>query len=624
MTVLGSAAFASGCYLGAIALERQLTALSRSQATLHGMQAAPDSSGASLIAQALILWWPLIVIFGVIAALIAFLSQARWHATVVFGVIPLLAFFYVLVRASHTPPTDLVSFARGQNGAKVGFIGEAVSAPTTAKLIVEPILMEYPHRQKASGKTAVIIYGGAAASVKPGCLLRVRGRIKEDSSRKFSWEPDFTIKSIRDGVHTVCFARSNDVERLEHLDGAAIRAAVDTGSGTIPHELSLCRDAFEKKWTEYWTDVRLYIVDSHCRVLGEAKGKLLSSIVIGDRAVELDKAVKDQFRTVGLSHLLAASGFNLSILVGCVYFLSRFLFKSRYINCAFGSLATVFFVCLAGPSPSVVRAAIMCLLLLAARAFFSRVRVFSALAATLVLALVVDPLAISDVGLQMSYAATASIICGARPLAEYFKLPLSMPARRLSDGCAELAAVILLAQAGVLPLQLACFWVLGLLFLPANFLVDPVIAPITICGFISSALAVMRFTFQLGATPIALVEKWLDWLVSGFCDYMLFVSGKLASMPLSSINVGPPSSFSVIAYYLAFAFFIYTLKSRQTAALGLSIFVCGLFSASVACGERTVDRIRRGRDALACAWIRCGSRARELASGANQKVCRDE
>lgn len=564
MTVLGSAAFASGCYLGAVALERQFYKES-------------ICSGVSMILPALALWAPLIGGTGAMVALAGVLLRARWQATVVFGVVPLLAFIYVFVRAPYPSDHDLLSFACRQSGGKVGFLGEALSAPAGQKLTVAPILLEFPYRQKLMGKTSVIVYGGIMpVSVQPGSLLRVRGRVKEESSRKFSWEPDFTIKSIRDGVYTVCFSRSGDIERVKDLDGAGIRAAFDTGGGAISHEASLLLGALEKKWSSYWTEVRRFIVDSHCRILGECKGRLLSSIVIGDRAVELDKTVKDQFRTVGLSHLLAASGFNLSILVGCVYFLSRSLIRSRLLNCACGCLATIFFVCLAGPSPSVLRAAIMCLLLLAARAFFSRVHVCAALALTLIIALLIEPLSVADVGLQMSYAATASIICGARPLAEYFKLPLWLPTSRFSDGCADLAAVIILAQAGVLPLQLVCFWVLGLLFLPANFLVDPVIAPITICGFISSTLAVMRFSFSINAMPIVVLERWLDWLVSTFLDYILFVSRALAQMPLASINVGPPSSFSIVGYYLALGFFISTLRSRQTAVLGLAVFMCAL------------------------------------------------
>lgn len=563
MTVLGSIAFASGCYLGVVALEQQFFT------SCHDF-------GVSLLLPALWSWWQLLVALGAVAALVAFCFQASSRATLAFSLIPLFAFLYVFVRSPTPSGDDLVRVADERPGGQVGFVGEVISAPTAGKLIIEPLVMEFPVRRKLDGKTAVIVYGGnSSPPAVPGCLVRVRGRVRRDSTRTYSWEPNFAVKSMRDGVFSVCFARS--VGYVPGGYGAGIRAVLCAHTGTVFHESWLCIEAFRKKWTSYWVAARRFIVESHCRVLGDSKGRLLSSIVIGDRAVELDKSVRDQFRAVGLSHLLAASGFNLSILVGCVYFLCRSIVKSRYINCGFGCLATLFFVCLAGSSPSVVRAAIMCLLLLAARAFFASVCVLATLASTLILALLVDPLSIADVGLQMSYAATASIICGARPLGEYFRLPLWKNIRNLSDGCADLAAVIILAQSGVLPLQLSCFWVLGLLFLPANLLVDPIIAPITICGFISSALCLMRFTFGLDAISLVDLEKWLDWFVSSLLDYMLFLSGKLAEMPLASISVGPPTSFSIVGYYLALAFFISMLRSKHTVVLGLSVFVWGLF-----------------------------------------------
>lgn len=66
--------------------------------------------------------------------------------------------------------------------------------------------------------------------------------------------------------------------------------------------------------------IRKGIINTHISHLGDHSGKLLASIVLGDRAVNLPSKVRDSFRACGLSHLLAASGFNLSILVGSVYF----------------------------------------------------------------------------------------------------------------------------------------------------------------------------------------------------------------------------------------------------------------------------------------------------------------
>ena len=76
------------------------------------------------------------------------------------------------------------------------------------------------------------------------------------------------------------------------------------------------------------------------------------------------------------------------------------------------------YVFVAGASQSVMRAAIMCTVLLVINLTKLRAQLLATLASALLITLTADPGALTDVGLQLSYAATVGLILCARPLSE--------------------------------------------------------------------------------------------------------------------------------------------------------------------------------------------------------------
>ncbi|MBX9723840.1 MAG: ComEC/Rec2 family competence protein, partial [Candidatus Obscuribacterales bacterium] len=106
------------------------------------------------------------------------------------------------------------------------------------------------------------------------------------------------------------------------------------------------------------------LLSFHRNALGAEDGDLLASIVLGDKAVKLGQDITDKFRACGLSHILAASGFNLSVVAIAIYFVLRFCVRNLWIANSICFLGMLVFVVIAGPSPSVVRACLMGALLL--------------------------------------------------------------------------------------------------------------------------------------------------------------------------------------------------------------------------------------------------------------------
>src|SRR5690606_28608888 len=90
----------------------------------------------------------------------------------------------------------------------------------------------------------------------------------------------------------------------------------------------------------------------------EHQRALVPSLVVGDDA-GLDPGLAEDFKTTGLTHLLAVSGTNLTLMLGCLLALARWCGvrgRGRYVVAA---VAIAGFILLARGEPSVVRAATM-------------------------------------------------------------------------------------------------------------------------------------------------------------------------------------------------------------------------------------------------------------------------
>ena len=105
------------------------------------------------------------------------------------------------------------------------------------------------------------------------------------------------------------------------------------------------------------TIVRQHIVQRFVAVAGPREGALLAALVLGNGVVTLPEGLSQPFRVAGLSHALAASGFQLTVLLGLVTAgLRRWPLALQLLG---AGLAVVLFVGLAGPQPAVLRAALM-------------------------------------------------------------------------------------------------------------------------------------------------------------------------------------------------------------------------------------------------------------------------
>jgi competence protein ComEC len=232
---------------------------------------------------------------------------------------------------------------------------------------------------------------------------------------------------------------------------------------------------------------------------------LLPGLVDGDVS-RLDPVLASRFRLAGLTHLVAVSGTNCSIVVGVVLLLRR-TGARPWVRAGMGGLVLVAFVLVARPSPSVLRAAVMAAVALIALPSGRPRRAVPALSATVLVLLVWDPTLARDYGFGMSAAATAALLMLAPQWAT------ALRARRVPPVFAESIAVAAAAHLVTAPLVACLSGQVSLVAVPANILAEPVVAPATVLGFAAAVLAPLWLTgahvlLWLAAWP----GRWLVWI----------------------------------------------------------------------------------------------------------------
>ena len=226
--------------------------------------------------------------------------------------------------------------------------------------------------------------------------------------------------------------------------------------------------------------VREGLRNASVRLPADARG-LLPGLVVGDTS-HVTPSLEQAMRDVNLAHLTAVSGANLAIVAGFILLIGRGVGVRREILPVVVAVSLIFFVVLARPDPSVLRAAVMAMVLLAARMLGSTHAAFSALAFAVLILILANPAQAGNPGFVLSVSATAGLILWVRPLSGRLERWLPRP---LAIGL----AVPIAAQLACTPFLVAYSGQLSLIGIITNFGAAPLVAPATILGLIAGLVA---------------------------------------------------------------------------------------------------------------------------------------
>jgi competence protein ComEC len=242
--------------------------------------------------------------------------------------------------------------------------------------------------------------------------------------------------------------------------------------------------------------------------LGAEDAALVSGLVDGDTTGLPDEASVD-FRAAGLTHLMAVSGANLAIVALALLAAGRWCGLRGVTVPLVAGAGVVAFAVVARPEPSVLRAAAMALLVMAAglRGSSATAGPAALSAATLGL-LLADPWLALSAGFALSVAATAGLVL----LAPGWRSRWSARApRRL----AEALAVALAAQVATAPVLALVSPQVSVVSVLANVLAEPAVPVATVLGALAAVAAplapwVAWALAHLAAVPVA----WIAWVAA--------------------------------------------------------------------------------------------------------------
>jgi competence protein ComEC len=221
-------------------------------------------------------------------------------------------------------------------------------------------------------------------------------------------------------------------------------------------------------------------------------GHLISAMVTGRNGVDLDYELQDRFSRVGLSHALAASGTQVSLLAGIVLILTQRL--NRWVRLGIGIGTLLMYVGLTGIEPSVVRAAIMGAIVFFAVTIERQTKPLSLLLMVATVMLLWNPIWIWNLGFQLSFLATLGLVVTVAKLTAWLDW---LPTR-----IAPLIAVPIAAYLWTLPLQLYAFGVVSPYCILINIASSLFITIISIGGMASALFAVIY-------PPLGSASAWI-------------------------------------------------------------------------------------------------------------------
>jgi len=238
--------------------------------------------------------------------------------------------------------------------------------------------------------------------------------------------------------------------------------------------------------------------------LPPAERSLVPALVDGDDG-GMPEDVADDFRTTGLTHLLAVSGANLTLVLAFLLVVGRWCGVRARGLLVLGALGVVGFVLLARTEPSVLRAAAMGVVALAGLGAGGRRRGARALCVAVLVLVLFDPWLARSVGFTLSVVATAGILL----LAPVWRDAM---ARWLPRPLAEALAVPMAAQLVCTPVVAAISGQVSLVAVLANLLAAPAVAPATVLGVV--ATVVTPLSSWLGETAGWLAGRAAWWIVT--------------------------------------------------------------------------------------------------------------
>jgi competence protein ComEC len=316
-------------------------------------------------------------------------------------------------------------------------------------------------------------------------------------------------------------------------DVLVIMGKLQPSRGAYQGRLSFASIRLLKHHPSIVASIRRKFVVGTQNALPEPLAPFVMGLLIGQRAT-LPDGVKQDLQKVGLTHIIAVSGYNLTIILHAS---RRFLGKrSKRITTVLSLLLIGVFLLLAGASASIVRAAIVSVLSIVASYYGRGFKPINLLALAAVITAWANPAYVwSDISWYLSFLAFYGVMV-LSPLVQK-----RWPGKWHGTIIGGVALESFCAELITLPFILFIFGQMSRVGLIANVLVVSLVPLAMLLGVVSG-LAGMVFGAAAG---------WLAWPALVLLNYMLDTAHLLAALPHVFVEgIGFPLSVLIMSYVI--------------------------------------------------------------------------
>jgi competence protein ComEC len=336
---------------------------------------------------------------------------------------------------------------------------------------------------------------------------------------------------------------SPDFDYVQYLKNKSIRTMISYPKISLEPSVRLSKlQKFKIAVYRSIFDIKNSFQSSVSRSLSAPYSAYINGILVGARQ-DIPADLTESFNRTSMTHVLAISGYNITIIAEVLLFMLVFVMRRRKAFWV-SVVVIIIFTILTGASASVIRAAVMGLLLLFANGYGRMYDPKNSILLAGALMIWLDPLALRfDVGFQLSFLAVLGLMYIAPILKEKFK--------KIPEwfGLKETVLMSVSAQIMVAPLLAYIFHTFSLVSIPANLLVLPLMPFVMFFGFVTG----------IGGLILAPLGQALGLIAWAISWYQLKVIEWLGSLPFSVATV-TISSFILVLIYVLIIFGIWSVR----------------------------------------------------------------
>lgn len=385
--------------------------------------------------------------------------QKQWNVWIVHALFVLLGVAGVSY-ARVLPPDDVGRLTYDQR-LNIAFVqGVVVSDPfvrkmargekTSFELFVERIDVN-GNSIHQRGKVLVNVFRREV--FRYGDRLRITGKLHEPFDEGFSGRFSYREYLQRNGMRWILSVKRS----------ALVEVIARGGGHPVGAQLLNLRRKLQSILEEY---------------LSAFEAGVVQSLVLGGRYYIPDRT-RELFVQTGTAHILAISGMNVGGMAFLIFLLLNVLRLPRRAQITLTCLLLVVYCLLTGANPSVVRATVMAVVMLAALLFERQTDTLNALGLAALVILLSYPMSLFDIGFQLSFMGVFSIV--------YFypKIYGLMEGRRLNRTVVVLLQALCISLAawiGVLPLVAYYFQIITPVSILANVPIIPFVSMLFMLG----------------------------------------------------------------------------------------------------------------------------------------------